>query len=214
MYQLSLPSHTLGTIQGWTAHYKVSAQQKFFSTARSLWATIHARRYIIAVFSALTIFMSPTLTPLLQSPVANASQTNSTTIITRSDAETYYLQAVNQLRATRGLAPMIVDSRLSASAMQKSNDMVLQNYWAHYAPNGTSFSDYIWRMSPKAEQVGENLARCFDSRQAAFDALVASPTHYAVMTGRFTNFGVAEVQDTVSGCTYTTMHFAEYTTQQ
>ena len=66
------------------------------------------------------------------------------------------------------------------------------------------------RTPPRADRVGENLARCFDSRQEAFDALVASPTHYAIMTGQFTNFGVSEVEDSASGCTYTTMHFAQY----
>lgn len=184
--------------------------QHVASVMHTLAVFIQRFRIILATLFAVALFLSPPLSPLAQSPLASAAQPNNTPIITRSDAEVYYLNAVNSLRASRGLTPLVVDARLTSSASQKGNDMVLQKYWAHFAPNGTSFSDYIWRTSPDAQRVGENLARCFDSRQDAFDALVASPSHYAIMTGQFTNFGVSEVEDAASGCTYVTMHFADY----
>lgn len=210
MQQISMPSQVLGTIQQLKVHHKTTVWQWFCNAFSMFWAFILSQRLVLATVVSLVIFMSPPFTSLVQSPVANAAKTTTNSIITRSDAETVYLRAVNQLRLAHGRAPLVIDSRLTTSAWQKSNDMVLQNYWGHYAPNGTSFSDYIWRSSPKAEEVGENLARCFDNRQDAFDALVASPTHYAIMMGTYTNFGVAEVQDPKSGCLYTTMHFAMY----
>jgi uncharacterized protein YkwD len=171
---------------------------------------VYRFRYIIAVAIFIAVLFSPPLTPLASSPVANAIDAPKAQVILRSDAEVFYLNAINQLRADRGLAPLMIDSRLSVSAAQKSADMISQTYWGHYAPNGTSFADYIWAGSPRAERVGENLARCFDNRQDAFMALVNSPTHYAIMTGQFTNIGVAEAVDPVGGCTYTVFHFAEY----
>ena len=178
--------------------------------ARSIEQTVLASRYILAALLFIVTVTSPSLTMLASSPVASAAGTPTATVITRTDAEQYYIGAINTLRASKGLSALLIDARLSASATQKGNDMVLQNYWAHYAPNGMSFSDYIWRLSPKADRVGENLARCYDTRQVAFEALLASPTHYAIMVGDYTNFGVSEVQDTNSGCTYVTMHFADY----
>ena len=205
-----MPNHALGTLQQATVHYQLKIWPQIRSFIASFLAITFTNRYAISIIIALTILLSPPLTGLVESPVAQATANASQTIIARTDAEVFYLNAVNSLRTQRGLAPLIIDTRLSASATQKGNDMALQGYWAHYAPNGTAYSDYIWRTSPDAYRVGENLARCFTSRQEAFQALVASPTHYAIMTGQFTNFGVSEVQDAASGCTYTTMHFAQY----
>lgn len=159
---------------------------------------------------ALLLFWAVILLPTPSRMLAGTTSASAPGIVVRSDTETFYLAKVNQLRAEKGLAPLLIDSRLSLSASQKTNDMITQHYWNHYAPDGTAFSDYIWRDSPKAERVGENLAKCFTTQQAAFEALVASPTHYAIMVGQFTNFGVFEETDPTSGCVYTTMHFSYY----
>lgn len=172
---------------------------------------MHKSRYSVAILLVIATVMSPPLTLLAKSPVASASLSqNDTTIVSRSEAESYYINALNTLRAERGLAPMVIDTRLSESAHNKGIAMVQERYWDHYSPSGKAFSDYIWQLSPRAQHIGENLARCYESRPEAFNALIASPTHYAIMVGAFTNFGVAEVYDTASGCTYTTMHFASY----
>lgn len=167
-------------------------------------------KYVLATALFIAVFFSPAFTAFARSPIAVAANVPTAQIVSRSDAETYYLSAVNQLRSDRGQSPLIIDARLTISAAQKTSDMMSQAYWGHYAPNGRSFSDYIWGVSPKADKVGENLARCFTTRQSAFEALVASPTHYAIMTGQFTNFGVSEMFDAPSGCMLTTMHFSLY----
>ena len=132
-------------------------------------------------------------------------------IILRSEAETYYIFAVNKLRTENNLAPLVIDSRLSKSAKEKGDDMVANSYWGHYAPNqGLSFSDFIWQNLPYAETVGENLAKCFKTKKEAFNALKASPTHLANMLGRYDNLGIAEVYNPNDGCTHTIMHFAYY----
>lgn len=153
---------------------------------------------------------APTKVPTLTQPVKTVNSKVPAATVTTS-AESYYLQAVNNLRASKSLAALKLDNRLSTSAAKKTNDMIAQNYWGHYAPNsGPSFSDYIWAQSPNATKVGENLARCYPTRDAAFDALVKSPTHYAIMVGEFTNFGISEATNPSNNCVYATMHFSLY----
>lgn len=177
----------------------------------SLVNILRRSRYYIAVGIVIGLLVSPIFTDLASSPVANAANNSATTISVQTDAENYYLQAVNNLRASKNLPVLAYDKRLSSSANKKTNDMIDQDYWAHYAPNsGPSFSDYIWGQSPGATRVGENLARCYESRSAAFVALVNSPTHYAIMVGNFTNFGVYEAINSKNGCVYATMHFSQY----
>jgi len=172
---------------------------------------LYRHKYIISVFVFLSILLSPQLSSLAQAPSNNSVKAvSSGTGITHNETETYYLNAVNQLRSQKGLKPLIIDSRLSNSAKDKAIDMGSNKYWGHYAPVGRSFADFIWAHSPNAVTVGENLAKCYTSKKEAFDALVASPTHYAIMTGNFTNFGVSELLNKNDSCTYTVMHFSQY----
>lgn len=168
-------------------------------------------KYIFCVFIFFSILLSPQLSSLAQAPNnASAKAINNNFGITRNETENYYLNTVNQLRLKKGLRPLIIDSRLSISAKNKAQDMQNNKYWGHYAPVGKSFADFIWTNSPNAESVGENLAKCYTSKQEAFNALVASPTHYAIMTGDFSNFGVSEITNSSDGCVYTIMHFSQY----
>jgi len=150
--------------------------------------------------------------PITHAVVAPNSDTKSKpeAVIVRNEGENYYLRAVNDLRYKNNLAPLTLDIRLNESASAKAIDMINNQYFSHWAPNGKSFSDFIWHDSPRAITVGENLAKCFKSREDAFAALVNSPTHYAIMVGNFTNFGVAEKYDSHTNCTQTVMHFSYY----
>lgn len=190
------------------SHKTSSRKSRFSNITISL---IRRSRYYIALGIVIGLVVSPVFTGLASSPLASASENNSNSISVLTDAESYYFQAVNNLRASKNLPAYTYDKRLSLSADKKTNDMIDQDYWAHYAPNsGPAFSDYIWAQSPTALRVGENLARCYETREAAFDALVHSPTHYAIMVGDFTNFGVYEKTNPKNGCVYATMHFSLY----
>lgn len=169
---------------------------------------VYKNKYLVALLIFLVILLAPQLSISAYAPIDQSLSLN--TIISRSDTENYYLQAINSLRAQYNHQPLLIDNRLSQSAHTKGVNMVKEKYWGHFAPNGQSFADFIWAKSPKAEFVGENLAKCFNDRQSAFEALRASLTHLSVMVGEFTNFGVAEVYDTNRNCTYTVMHFAYY----
>jgi uncharacterized protein YkwD len=115
------------------------------------------------------------------------------------------IQSTNKLRLQNGLQPLVASESLENSAYLKLDDMKNNNYWGHYAPDGTSFSSFIWDEDSSARLVGENLARCFDSYDAAFDGLVQSPKHYGVLTGDFVYIGVAS-EYTANGCESIVMH--------
>jgi uncharacterized protein YkwD len=126
-----------------------------------------------------------------------------------TNAQTFYVLKVTELRSQKGLKPVRLLVELNDSSTEKANSMVANHYWGHFAPaGGPSFSDIIWKHVPPAQTVGENLARCFTDRDSAFSALVASPTHYAIMMGDFNYIGVSEAYDPSIGCTITAMHFA------
>ena len=164
-------------------------------------------RIPLAILCVLIFFIS--LNTSATSPSVGATTLNSNYVSSVNPADVSYIDAINNLRGSVGQQPLSYDSRLENSAYDKARNMVASDYWGHYSPFGESFSDFIWRRSPTSKRVGENLAKCYTSRVQAFDALVASPTHYQIMVGDFTNVGISEQVSPKDNCTYTVLHFAK-----
>ncbi len=131
--------------------------------------------------------------------------TGQSSYVTQSQVMQQFTQFTNELRARQNLPAMQQNRQLEQSAIAKLQDMQQLNYWGHRSPEGDSFSYFIWQYDADAQLVGENLARCFESYDAAFAALVKSPAHYAVLTGDFTDIGVAS-QKMTNGCESIVMH--------
>jgi uncharacterized protein YkwD len=165
----------------------------------------YTRIILIGWFAALLISIAALSGYSVSAPAAASKNTPA---VTTSSVDAFYAVKVNELRAKNGLPPVRLLIELNESSANKANNMAANHYWGHNDPDGTQFSDYIWKKVPPAQIVGENLARCYMSRDAAFAALVASPTHYAIMVGNFNYMGVSEAYDTQQGCTITAMHFA------
>lgn len=163
-------------------------------------------RLPIAIFLILFIFSGVSIHAV--SPSINGQAYASPSQLA-NPADIYFIDQINQLRATVNEKPLTYRAELETSASLKARDMLQDKYWGHYSPNGESFADFIWKQTPASQRVGENLARCFVTRGAAFEALVNSPTHYQVMTGDFTSVGVSELKNTNDNCTYTVFHFAK-----
>lgn len=90
------------------------------------------------------------------------------------------LKAVNRERELRNLVLLNTDSRLSAAAQSKSDDMQARHYFNHVDPDG----NYIWPKIVAAGytpylQLGENLAIEFFSTESLVNAWMNSPTHRA-----------------------------------
>ena len=97
-----------------------------------------------------------------------------------------FVDRLNALRVSRGLAPLVVDARLNDVARAWSSNMAALNVMSHnpllsvQAPSG-------WRA------LGENVGYG-PSVQSIHDALVASPPHFANMTdGKFNTVGIGVV---------------------
>lgn len=87
------------------------------------------------------------------------------------------LESTNTQRAKYGLAPLKLNSQLMQAAGEKATDIFTKNYWAHYAPDGTSPWHFFQKASYQYLFAGENLAKDFDTSEAVVNAWMNSPTH-------------------------------------
>lgn len=150
--------------------------------------------FIIIFFGSLTSVSSQAASPSMQLNIPKQQE---------------YLNLINELRGQVNLKPLNYNDKLTASASSKAFDMQIYNYWGHKSPSGINFGDFIWRESPKSERVGENLARCFETSDSTFDALKNSQSHYDVMIGDFTDFGMVELFNDKDNCNYAVFHFSK-----
>ncbi|HEU5475056.1 MAG TPA: CAP domain-containing protein [Actinophytocola sp.] len=102
---------------------------------------------------------------------------------------------VNEERAKIGIAPLTVDERLTAAALQHSTDMANREYFDHTSPEGVRFDQRIREagyLSPGAE----NIARGQQSAAQVMKAWMESPGHAAnILNPALTTIGVALVTD-------------------
>src|SRR4051794_40840073 len=104
-----------------------------------------------------------------------------------SSDEDFYINKINQIRASRGLGTLSVDGQLTAVARSWSQHMASDGTLAHNPNLGSQVSG--WRM------LGENVGTGADdaSIEAAFEN---SPHHFENMVDpSFTEIGVGVVQD-------------------
>lgn len=103
------------------------------------------------------------------------------------------IQYTNVERLKGGLGTVKINSRLSASAGNKLQDIFKQQYFEHLSPSGLGVSDLAKQAGYDYVIVGENLALgSFGSNQALIAAWMASPGHRAnIMDPRYQDIGVA-----------------------
>lgn len=96
-----------------------------------------------------------------------------------SDADLQYLlDAINAKRADAGLAPLVHNAKLDASAQAKADAMVSLGFFAHNDPDGSAPWHYITDAGYAYTYAGENLSKDYDPEHAV-DAWMNSPTHKA-----------------------------------
>lgn len=108
------------------------------------------------------------------------------------------LDLMNDARAAESLPPLATDATLEGVALARARSLVELNYFAHYAPDGSSAFSELAALGVAYGLAGENLARnnYADARtvRVAFDGLMASPGHRAnILEPRFTRAGVIAV---------------------
>lgn len=110
------------------------------------------------------------------------------------------IKLTNQERAASGLNTLNVDSRLSAAALAKANNMLEEQYWDHFGPNGETPWQFIRAQGYNYIYAGENLAKGFQTAEGVHEAWMASPTHAAnIMSPNYKDIGVAVVEGVLLG---------------
>lgn len=109
-------------------------------------------------------------------------------------------ELTNQQRVTSGLSTFALNSQLSTAAQEKCNKMFADNFWAHYAPDGTTPWFFISQAGYKYETAGENLAKDFNDSNSVVNAWMASPTHAAnILNSKYQDIGFAVCNGTLTG---------------
>jgi hypothetical protein len=110
------------------------------------------------------------------------------------------LQLTNQERTNNGLKPLTYNDQLAKAAQEKAKDMLIKNYWAHYAPEGTTPWDFILSAGYKYEYAGENLAKDFMFSDGVVKAWMDSKTHREnILRANYDEIGFAVVNGVLNG---------------
>jgi uncharacterized protein YkwD len=91
------------------------------------------------------------------------------------------LNSTNSARAQNGVASLQINSKLTAAAQAKAEDMANRNYWSHNTPEGNPPWIFVTNQGYSYQKLGENLAAGFSSEQATVDGWMGSPPHRANM---------------------------------
>lgn len=116
------------------------------------------------------------------------------------------VKLVNEERAKAGLAPLTVDSSMSAAAQTRAQE--IQTSFSHTRPNGSSFSTALDAAGVSYRSAGENIAYGQNSAAQVMQGWMNSSGHRAnILNGSFTRIGVGHYKS-ASGVDYWTQLFA------
>lgn len=109
------------------------------------------------------------------------------------------LRIVNSLRLKQGVDPLVIDSRLNASAQLKADDMNMNSYFDHKSPLGKQGYEYIPETMGLGScvYVSENIQYTPATKYTAEQAIEnwrTSESHYKAMIDprySLTGFGIA-----------------------
>jgi hypothetical protein len=115
-----------------------------------------------------------------------------------SDSE--LLNLTNFERSQNGLPPLFLDRELTIAAHNKGQHMFEHDYWAHFAPDGTSPWDFIRGAGYNYSYAGENLAKGFTTSVDAVNAWMKSPTHKAnILSPQYNDVGFSVTEGELQG---------------
>ena len=110
------------------------------------------------------------------------------------------ISLTNSERKNAGLHVLSEKTPLDSAATLKAKDMFQKDYWAHYAPDGTSPWYFFGLVGYQYAAAGENLARDFATSEGVVNAWMDSPGHRAnILNSSFTEIGVGVVNGNLQG---------------
>ncbi len=119
------------------------------------------------------------------------------------------VDATNNLRLSLNIEPLNNNSVLQAAALDKTEDMLVNQYFAHVSPDNKGLKYWLSKVSYNYQVAGENLAIGFSDPIEVVNAWKASPSHYSnLIDPDFKEIGVAMVSGNYQG--YDTTLVAQY----
>lgn len=165
----------------------------------------HALKHrVLIAYSAILILLKVLVVIV---PIALPSSSLFSSAITPQNI----IELTNQTRENLGLGDLKLNDKLTASAQAKAEDMLLNQYFAHTSPEGTTPWDWLGRAGYKYTYAGENLAVHFTTAENLQAGWLASPTHRAnIVMPKYTEIGVGVAMGTFEGfdTTIVVEHFA------
>lgn len=114
------------------------------------------------------------------------------------------IQLTNVERRASGVGEVTANNKLSSAALQKGQDMLSKDYFAHISPSGVTPWFWMSKVGYTYTVAGENLAIDFTSAEGVVDAWMASPTHKEnLLLPEYTDIGIGVVTGEFEGGTST-----------
>ena len=98
----------------------------------------------------------------------------------------------NDLRKEKSVPALTENTSLDQAAYDKTQDMLIKQYFAHIGPDNKGLSAWLASVGYKYSVAGENLAMGFAAAEDVMKAWENSPTHYSnLVDDNFKEIGVA-----------------------
>lgn len=104
------------------------------------------------------------------------------------------LQLSNQERSKSGLKELSLNAKLNQAAQAKAEHMVMNNYWSHEAPDGTTPWSFFDQVNYNYINAGENLAYGFLTSNGAVSGWMNSEGHRANVLGDYKDVGFGQAK--------------------
>lgn len=110
------------------------------------------------------------------------------------------IELTNKEREKKNLPPVRENTALDNAAKLKAENMISENYWAHFAPSGKTPWDFILGSGYKFTFAGENLAKNFYNSEDVVVAWMNSPKHKEnLLNPKYEDMGIAVVDGVLNG---------------
>ncbi|MEP7104168.1 MAG: CAP domain-containing protein [Candidatus Dojkabacteria bacterium] len=131
----------------------------------------------------------------LLTPTSISAQSEEDKITTGS-----LLERHNEFRKEHNLGALKIDTLLNLSAQNKANELLRNDCWSHYCPDGRSPWEFFNDVGYDYSFAGENLAEGFYTIDKVMDAWVNSQSHREnILRDKYTEVGFGIAQGSYQG---------------
>ena len=110
------------------------------------------------------------------------------------------IELAQQERIANNLSELKINDKLTQAALEKAQDMLKNNYFAHTSPSGITPWYWFEKAGYNYVAAGENLAKDFTDSDYLNTAWMNSPSHRAnILNEKYTEIGIAVLEGEING---------------